>query len=113
MIDDTVHGRTDDHPALLPLWKVAEPMGAVMCMPQRGETLLRQRSARDHLPNTIGRMDRGWQVRCEAWVNGPRPPSAALSKVSADGLTHSEEALRDRIDTIGIDRVVFGTDGPP
>jgi aminocarboxymuconate-semialdehyde decarboxylase len=120
MIDDTVNGRTDDHPAFLRLWKVAEPVGAVMCMPQGGETLVRQRSARDHLPNTIGnvvdravtvaamvfggvmdrcpdllvclahgggytcdglgRMDRGYQVRPEAWVNGPRPRSASLSR---------------------------------
>jgi hypothetical protein len=53
MIDDTMNGRTSDHPAFLP-----------------------------------------------------------LGQVSDDGLTHSEEALRDMIDTVGIDRVVFGTDGP-
>jgi aminocarboxymuconate-semialdehyde decarboxylase len=152
MIDDTVNGRTYDYPAVLRLWKVAEPVGAVMCMPQWGEMLVRQRSACDYLPNTIGnvvdravpvaaivfggvmdrcpdlrvcrayggsytcdgigRMDRGWQVRSGAWVNGPQPPSASLSQVPHDGLTHSEEALRDMIDPGGIDRVVFGTDGP-
>ena len=94
-------------------------MGAVMCIPQGGETLVRQRLDRDHLPNTIGnvvdravtasamvsggvmdrcpdlrvclahgggymcdglgRMDRDWQVRAEAWVNGQQPPRAPLS----------------------------------
>ena len=47
-------------------------MGAVICMPQGSETLVRQRSARDHL-------------------------ATSLSQVSDDGLTHNEEALRDKI----------------
>ena len=60
----------------------------------------------------IGRMDRGWQVRSEARVNLPRPPSAYLNKFYYDCLTHSEAALRMVIDTAGIDRVIFGTDWP-
>jgi aminocarboxymuconate-semialdehyde decarboxylase len=57
-------------------------------------------------------MDRGWQVRSEARVNIPRPPSAYLNKFYYDCLTHSEAALRMLIDTAGIDRVIFGTDWP-
>jgi len=60
----------------------------------------------------IGRMDRGWQVRREARVNIQRPPSAYLNKFYYDCLTHSEPALRMLIDTVGIDRVLFGTDWP-
>ena len=60
----------------------------------------------------IGRMDRGWQVRSEARVNIPRPPSTYLNKFYYDCLTHSEVALRMLIDTAGIDRVIFGTDWP-
>ena len=60
----------------------------------------------------IGRMDRGWQVRSEARVNIQQPPSAYLSKFYYDCLTHSEAALRYLIDTVGIDRIVFGTDWP-
>jgi aminocarboxymuconate-semialdehyde decarboxylase len=60
----------------------------------------------------IGRMDRGWQVRSEARVNIQQPPSAYLRKFYYDCLTHSEEALRYLIDTVGVDRVVFGTDWP-
>ena len=59
-----------------------------------------------------GRMDRGWQVRAEARVNIQQPPSAYLNKFWYDCLTHSEDALRMLIDTVGIDRVVFGTDWP-
>jgi aminocarboxymuconate-semialdehyde decarboxylase len=60
----------------------------------------------------IGRMDRGWQVRAEARAYIQQPPSAYLSKFYYDCLTHSEAALRMLIDTVGIDRVVFGTDWP-
>ena len=60
----------------------------------------------------IGRMDRGWQVRQEARVNIQQPPSAYLGRFYYDCLTHSEAALRMLIDSVGIDRVVFGTDWP-
>ena len=60
----------------------------------------------------IGRMDRGWQVRREARAHISQPPSKYLDKFYYDCLTHSEEALRYLIDSVGIDRVVFGTDWP-
>lgn len=60
----------------------------------------------------IGRMDRGWQVRSEARVNIQQPPSNYLRKFYYDCLTHSEPALRMLIDSVGVDRVVLGTDWP-
>ena len=60
----------------------------------------------------IGRMDRGWQVRREARIHISQPPSKYLDKFYYDCLTHSEDALRYLIDTVGIDQVVFGTDWP-
>ncbi len=60
----------------------------------------------------IGRMDRGWQVRAEARVNIQKPPSRYLSQFYYDCLTHSEDALRYLIDSVGADRVLFGTDWP-
>ena len=59
-----------------------------------------------------GRMDRGWLVRREARVNITQPPSEYLNRFYYDCLTHSEPALRMLIDTVGIDRVVLGTDWP-
>jgi len=59
-----------------------------------------------------GRMDRGWQVRSEARVNINKPPSTYLNRFWYDCLTHSEPALRMLIDSVGIDKVVFGTDWP-
>jgi aminocarboxymuconate-semialdehyde decarboxylase len=60
----------------------------------------------------IGRMDRGWQVRSEARVNIQQPPSAYLRRFYYDCIVYTEEALRFLIDSVGIDRVVFGTDWP-
>jgi aminocarboxymuconate-semialdehyde decarboxylase len=60
----------------------------------------------------IGRMDRGWQVRPEARTNIQKPPSTYLRKFYYDCLTHSEESLRYLIDTVGADRIIFGTDWP-
>ena len=59
-----------------------------------------------------GRMDRGWQVRSEARANIAQPPSAYLNRFYYDCLTHSEPALRMLIDSVGIDKVLFGTDWP-
>lgn len=60
----------------------------------------------------VGRMDRGWLVRPEARVNISNPPSTYLRRFYYDCITHSEPALRMLIDTVGADRVVFGTDWP-
>ena len=59
-----------------------------------------------------GRMDRGWQVRTEARLNIRHPPSKYLARFWYDCLTHSEDALRYLIDTVGVEQVVFGTDWP-
>ncbi|MCH8825772.1 MAG: amidohydrolase [Chloroflexi bacterium] len=60
----------------------------------------------------IGRLDRGWQVRREARVNIHQPPSNYVRMFYYDCLTHDERALRMLIDTVGIDKVLFGTDWP-
>jgi aminocarboxymuconate-semialdehyde decarboxylase len=60
----------------------------------------------------IGRMDRGWQVRSEARANIQRPPSTYLRRFYYDCIVYTESALRFLIDTVGADRVVFGTDWP-
>src|SRR5918996_233349 len=108
MIDDKVNGRTYDDPEFLPLWKAAEQMGALMFIHQGGETLVRQRTNRYHLPNTIGNLvDRA--VTFASFVFGGVMDACPDLN---DCLTHSEEALRYLIDTVGVDRVVFGTDWP-
>jgi aminocarboxymuconate-semialdehyde decarboxylase len=60
----------------------------------------------------IGRLDRGWSVRREARVNIVQKPSNYIKMFYYDCLTHDERALRMLIDTVGIDKVLFGTDWP-
>src|SRR6266542_4338217 len=60
----------------------------------------------------IGRLDRGWQVRAEAREHITKPPSAYLRRFHYDCIVYTEPALRFLIDTVGVDRVVFGTDWP-
>ena len=60
----------------------------------------------------IGRMDRGWQVRTEARVHIQQLPSTYLRRFYYDCIVYTESALRFLIDTVGADRVVFGTDWP-
>jgi aminocarboxymuconate-semialdehyde decarboxylase len=59
-----------------------------------------------------GRMDWGWRWRAEAREHIARPPSEYLTRFHYDCITHSEGALRFLVDTVGSDRVVFGTDYP-
>jgi aminocarboxymuconate-semialdehyde decarboxylase len=151
-INDHINGRTLEEPEFRPFWKAAEQMSALVFFHQAGETLVTSRSARYHLPNTIGnlvdravtfatlvfggvmdefpglkiclghgggytcygigRMDHGWQVRSEARVHITQPPSSYLGRFYYDCIVYTEPALRYLIDTVGADRVVFGTDWP-
>lgn len=60
----------------------------------------------------IGRMDRAWLTRPEARAPLSQPPSAYLRRFYYDCIVYTEAALRYLIDTVGVDRVVFGTDWP-
>jgi aminocarboxymuconate-semialdehyde decarboxylase len=60
----------------------------------------------------IGRMDHGWQVRAEARAHITKPPSAYLRHFYYDSIVYTESALRFLIDSVGVDRVVLGTDWP-
>ena len=60
----------------------------------------------------IGRMDHAWQVRSEARAHIGAPPSTYLRRFYYDCIVYTEPALRFLIDTVGVDRVLFGTDWP-
>jgi aminocarboxymuconate-semialdehyde decarboxylase len=59
-----------------------------------------------------GRFDHGYQVRPEAQEHAQLFPSEYLRRLHYDSLVHSYRNLRQLIDTVGIDRVVLGTDYP-
>ena len=71
----------------------------------------------------IARMDKGWEAARldymaeysageDAGQLIPKPPSSYLGSFYYDCATFSEPTLRFLIDTVGVDRVVFGTDYP-
>ena len=60
----------------------------------------------------IGRMDRGWQGIPQADRLTSQPPSAYLRRFYYDCIVYTERSLRFLIDTVGVDRVLFGTDWP-
>jgi aminocarboxymuconate-semialdehyde decarboxylase len=60
----------------------------------------------------MGRLDRGWQVRTEARGHIQEPPSAYQRRLYYDCVVGSEAALRFLIDSVGVDRVVLGSDWP-
>jgi aminocarboxymuconate-semialdehyde decarboxylase len=60
----------------------------------------------------MGRLDHGWQVRTEARRHIQKPPSSYQRRLHYDCVVGSEASLRFLIDSVGIDRVVLGSDWP-
>jgi aminocarboxymuconate-semialdehyde decarboxylase len=64
-----------------------------------------------YLPYQIGRLDHGHRVRAES-AGCKHPPSSYLRRFWYDTITHAPGPLRFLLDTVGADRVVYGTDFP-
>jgi aminocarboxymuconate-semialdehyde decarboxylase len=64
-----------------------------------------------YLPYQIGRLDHGYRVRPEP-TGCQHPPSAYLRRFWYDTITHAPRPLRFLLDSVGADRVVYGTDFP-
>jgi aminocarboxymuconate-semialdehyde decarboxylase len=60
----------------------------------------------------MGRLDRVWEIRPEARVRIPLPPSTYQRRIYFDCVTESEPTLRFLLDQVGADRVVLGSDWP-
>lgn len=63
-------------------------------------------------PYLFGRWDAAWRVRPESRAQIDEPPTAQLSNVFCDTLTHSPLALSHLVEVIGPENVVVGTDLP-
>lgn len=64
-------------------------------------------------PFTIGRVSHGWQCRpdlCD--VNKIEDPRNYVGRFWVDGITHDLDALKFLIETMGIDKIAYGTDYP-
>jgi aminocarboxymuconate-semialdehyde decarboxylase len=64
------------------------------------------------LPYQIGRMDRGFAAHpaCSKFLKSA--PSTLMGSFIFDTLTHSDAALSFLIDSVGTDRIVYGSDYP-
>lgn len=63
-------------------------------------------------PYWVGRMDNAWHQRPDVVGVSAQPPSAYLDRFFVDSVVFDERALRLLIDTMGIDRVLMGSDYP-
>ncbi len=60
----------------------------------------------------LGRWEHGYWERPEAHAQASQPPSAFLSQLYFDSLTHDPTHLRHLVERVGGDHVVLGTDYP-
>jgi aminocarboxymuconate-semialdehyde decarboxylase len=58
------------------------------------------------------RFDHGYSVRAEARANAAMFPSEYLNQMWYDSLVYTYPALRQLIETVGLDKVMLGTDFP-
>jgi aminocarboxymuconate-semialdehyde decarboxylase len=65
-----------------------------------------------YFPYQLGRLDHAYRMQSAAFNGLRQPPSAYLSNIYCDSLTHDMKALRFLIDRMGADHVVLGTDYP-
>jgi aminocarboxymuconate-semialdehyde decarboxylase len=63
-------------------------------------------------PYIRGRWEHGWRVRPEARINIDRPPSDYFKLLLFDSLLHSVPALNFLVETVGVERVMLGSDYP-
>src|SRR4029078_6390575 len=64
------------------------------------------------LPFIIGRLDAGYRARPECRKFIDREPSQYLRRFYYDTIIHSRRSSKFLIETVGADRVMFGTDFP-
>ena len=63
-------------------------------------------------PLLRGRWEHGWQMKSEGPRIIHRPPSEFFRLLYFDTLTHSTPALNYLVETVGVERVMIGTDYP-
>ncbi|MBK8008883.1 MAG: amidohydrolase family protein [Rhizobiales bacterium] len=64
------------------------------------------------LPYHIGQMDRGFAAHPACGKHLKSAPSSRVSSFVSDTRTHHDQALAFLVDSVGADRIVFGSDYP-
>jgi aminocarboxymuconate-semialdehyde decarboxylase len=65
-----------------------------------------------YVPYAVDRMDRGWEMWPAQRGESQGPPSSYLGRFFYDSVTYTDRNLRFLVDSVGAERVVFGTDWP-
>jgi aminocarboxymuconate-semialdehyde decarboxylase len=65
-----------------------------------------------YVPWIRGRWQHGYSVREEPKVNGAKDPEKYFKKFYYDTIIHNADCLEFAVKTLGIDRIVYGTDYP-
>lgn len=60
----------------------------------------------------LGRFENAWHRRADIIATSEQPPSHYLGRFSVDSLVFDHRALRTLVDTVGIERVMAGSDFP-
>lgn len=63
------------------------------------------------LPFLMGRFDRMWEISTGR-RDSERPPSAYLRRIYFDSIVYDQRTLAYLVDTVGADRVIYGSDYP-
>ena len=63
-------------------------------------------------PYIMGRWEQGWRVRPETRVHIDRPPSEYFKRFHFDTMLQSTAALNFLVESVGVERVLMGTDYP-
>ena len=63
-------------------------------------------------PYWLGRFENAWHQRPDLVGVSAQPPSAYLDRFSVDSVVFDERALRLLVDTMGVERVMLGSDYP-
>jgi len=63
-------------------------------------------------PFWLGRLENAWRRRGDLVGGSEHPPSAYLDRFYVDSVVFDERALRLLVDTLGVERVVVGSDYP-
>lgn len=65
-----------------------------------------------YVPYAMDRMDKGWEMWPGLRGQSTARPSAYLSRFYYDSVTYTDRNLRFLVDSVGSERVLFGTDWP-
>jgi aminocarboxymuconate-semialdehyde decarboxylase len=65
-----------------------------------------------YVPYAVDRMDKGWEMWPGLRGRSLGPPSTYLRRFFYDSVTYTDRNLRFLLDSVGAERVLFGTDWP-